>query len=145
MKKVVISTESYLSISDIDIFIEYCKECGFYFYRKTDDFKYYIKITIEDFREELLYDIVSKIIVVKEDLGDKISVDDYFDKGYYEDRIHCDEIEERECPILIEYVERGLIENAKVVEIPDDVDYYIEDNSDLNGREFIVEKSRRWG
>jgi len=54
----------------------------------------------------------------------------------------------RTCPILIEMVERMMSDtlndsfsNLKVVEIPDDVEWQIED---YDGAEWIAEKHRTW-
>jgi hypothetical protein len=51
----------------------------------------------------------------------------------------------RDCPVLVEMVERGNVDSRysdlKVVEIPDDVNWYIEE---YDGAEHIAEKHRTW-
>ena len=51
----------------------------------------------------------------------------------------------RDCPVLVEMVERGDVSGAyadlKVVEIPDDVNWYIEE---YDGMEHIAERHRTW-
>jgi len=51
----------------------------------------------------------------------------------------------RECPVLVEMVERGDADgeysDLKVVEIPDDVNWYIEE---YDGLEHIAERHRTW-
>ena len=51
----------------------------------------------------------------------------------------------RDCPVLVEMVERGDVEGTyaelKVVEIPDDVDWYI---AEYDGMEHVAERHRTW-
>ena len=51
----------------------------------------------------------------------------------------------RDCPVLVEMVERGDVEGTyaelKVVEIPDDVNWYIEE---YDGMEHVAERHRTW-
>lgn len=51
----------------------------------------------------------------------------------------------RDCPVLVEMVERGDADGTyadlKVVEIPDDVDWYIEE---YDGLEHVAERHRTW-
>jgi hypothetical protein len=51
----------------------------------------------------------------------------------------------RECPVLVEMVEQGDADGAfsdlKVVEIPDDVNWYIEE---YDGMEHVAERHRTW-
>jgi hypothetical protein len=51
----------------------------------------------------------------------------------------------RDCPVLVEMVERGDVDGTfselKVVEIPDDVNWYIEE---YDGMEHIAERHRTW-
>jgi len=51
----------------------------------------------------------------------------------------------RDCPVLVEIVERGAADGAyadlKVVEIPDDVNWYIEE---YDGLEHVAERHRTW-
>ena len=51
----------------------------------------------------------------------------------------------RECPVLVEMVERGDVggdfSDLKVVEIPDDVNWYIEE---YDGLEHVAERHRTW-
>lgn len=49
---------------------------------------------------------------------------------------------DREDPILIEACEKFNPSELKVVEIPDDVDYCIQQNESM--KEYIVERSRMW-
>ena len=63
-------------------------------------------------------------------------------ENYFEDR----EIP-RNDPALVEVVEKlgeaayGFAANLKIVEIPEDVDWYVEEN---DGREWVAEKHRTW-
>ena len=63
-------------------------------------------------------------------------------ENYFEDR----EIP-RNDPALVEVVEvlgeaaNGFAANLKIVEIPEDVDWYVEEN---DGREWVAEKHRTW-
>ncbi len=51
----------------------------------------------------------------------------------------------RDCPILVEMVEKGDADGAfsdlKIVEIPDDVNWYIEE---YDGLEHVAERHRTW-
>ena len=51
----------------------------------------------------------------------------------------------RECPVLVEMVERGDVDGTfsdlKVVEIPDGVNWYIEE---YDGLEHVAERHRTW-
>jgi hypothetical protein len=51
----------------------------------------------------------------------------------------------RDCPVLVEMVERGDADtdysDLKVVEIPDDVNWYIEE---YDGLEHVAERHRTW-
>ena len=51
----------------------------------------------------------------------------------------------RDCPVLVEMVERGDVDSVysdlKVVEIPDDVNWYIEE---YDGLEHVAERHRTW-
>ena len=51
----------------------------------------------------------------------------------------------RDCPVLVEMVERGDVDGAfsdlKVVEIPDGVNWYIEE---YDGLEHVAERHRTW-
>jgi hypothetical protein len=51
----------------------------------------------------------------------------------------------RDCRVLVEMVEGGGVDSTysslKVVEIPDDVDWYIQE---YDGREWVAEKHRTW-
>ena len=51
----------------------------------------------------------------------------------------------RDCPVLVEMVERGDVDRVysdlKVVEIPDDVNWYIEE---YDGLEHVAERHRTW-
>lgn len=49
---------------------------------------------------------------------------------------------DRRDPILIEACEKFNSSELKIVEIPDDVDYYIQQGE--GGEEYIVERSRTW-
>jgi hypothetical protein len=63
-------------------------------------------------------------------------------ENYFEDR----DIP-RNDPVLVEVVEKlgeaayGFAANLKIVEIPEDVDWYVEEN---DGREWVAEKHRTW-
>lgn len=51
----------------------------------------------------------------------------------------------RDCPVLVEMVENGGVDSAysslKVVEIPNDVNWYIEE---YDGMEHVAERHRTW-
>ena len=51
----------------------------------------------------------------------------------------------RDCPVLVEMVERGDVDSVysdlRVVEIPDDVNWYIEE---YDGLEHVAERHRTW-
>ena len=51
----------------------------------------------------------------------------------------------RECPVLVEMVERGDVggtfSDLKVVEIPDDVNWYV---AEYDGMEHVAERHRTW-
>ena len=68
--------------------------------------------------------------------------DSIAEENYFEDRVIP-----RNDPALIEVVEKlgeaanGFAANLKIVEIPEDVDWCIEEN---DGREWVSEKHRTW-
>jgi len=68
--------------------------------------------------------------------------------GYYQDGDFYDREIQRDDPVLVEIVERlgntasGHFANLVVVEIPDDVDWCIEE---YDGNEWIAEVHRTWG
>ena len=122
--------------------IEYAKrkyDIDLYFYKRIygeNDSKTYVKIDPEVSKNGW-YDMSTK------DLGETFEGDftDYFYyESFYED-------ESRACPILVDIVERmgkeasGSCANLVIVEIPDDVEYVIEE---YDGNEHIAEKHRTW-
>jgi hypothetical protein len=51
----------------------------------------------------------------------------------------------RDCPVLVEIVERGdangIFSDLKILEIPDDINWYIEE---YDGMEHVAERHRTW-
>jgi hypothetical protein len=93
--------------------------------------------------EELTY-LTDKEV---EDQGDEGLIFYYKDKNHTEGNDFCQYAFKRNDPILVQVVEElsdessGYCSDLKVVEIPDDVDWEIEE---YDGSEWISEKHRTW-
>jgi hypothetical protein len=75
-----------------------------------------------------------------------IALEEYKDrKGITDPNFYYYDIP-RDCPVLVEMVERGDVEGTfselKIVEIPDGVNWYIEE---YDGMEHVAERHRTWG
>ena len=74
-----------------------------------------------------------------------IALEEYKDrKGITDPNFYYYDIP-RDCPVLVEMVERGDVEGTfselKIVEIPDGVNWYIEE---YDGMEHVAERHRTW-
>jgi hypothetical protein len=88
-------------------------------------------------------------VVINDDYGgfglSGAALDEYkARKGITDPNFYCWDIP-RDCPVLVEMVERGDVDGTyadlKVLEIPDDVNWYIEE---YDGREHVAERHRTW-
>lgn len=126
-----------LSIEAVDL---YAKKAGFEVYHYVSDYS-----NGYNNKKNKRYDGSDKYLCffhLKEDIGDEPS-DEELNNAEWFDKIEL----ERNDPILIEVIEElgdkanGMCANLTVVEIPDDVDYIIEE---YDGNEHIAESHRTW-
>ena len=143
--KIVINT-SYggfgLSKKAILKYLELC-EITPYFYKRDPDASptksFYIKITIEEY---LNNNKLFNLIILKKDFGDRVLWTREMNADFFSD----DDIK-RTDPNLIKVIEllgqqaNGKFANLKIVEIPNGVDWMIEDH---DGDEYVSEKHRTW-
>lgn len=108
------------------------REIYFYVYKYNLD-NYFKVNNVEDIENDMFFYPVTK------DLGDIASEDDIFNYMFKEP--------ERNDPLLVKVVEilgekaNGEYAELKIVEIPDDVDWIIEE---YDGAEWVSEKHRIW-
>ena len=125
-----------------DDVMEYAKLSGFKLYPYVDARDEKDGCVIFDFDNKIRYDPEKSdnygLIFSKNDLGDKVKTDEIYKK---ENRFDEDEID-REDYILIKLVKAKKDPILKVVEIPDDVDWHIEETD--SGNEYVAEDHRTW-
>ena len=123
--------------------MEYARLSGFKLYPYIDATNEKDGCVIYDFDNKVRYNPEKPknnygLIYSKNDLGDKVKTDEIYKK---ENRFDEDEID-REDTILIELVKAKKDPILKVVEIPDDVDWHIEETD--SGNEYVAEDYETW-
>lgn len=81
--------------------------------------------------------------LLKKDVGKVITnYEEYFDAAGSEYAVYFDANQYRTDPLFIQLVEKYNPQTLKVIEIPDEVKYWIRDNE--MGGEYIAEQHRTW-
>lgn len=137
-KKIVIGFP--LNYDDV---MEYAKRSGFKLYPYIHAMDEKDNCVIYDFDNMIRYNPEKPkdnygLIFSKNDLGDKVKTDEIYKKKNFFDE---DEID-RDDHILIKLVKAKKDPILKVVEIPDDVDWHIEETD--SGNEYVSEDHRTW-
>jgi len=128
--------------------MEYARRSGFKLYPYVNARNEKDGCTIFDFDNKIRYNPEKPekyspdsygLVFSKNDLGDKVKTDEILKKKNFfdEDKIN------REDPILIKLVKSKKDHILKVVEIPDDVNWHIEETE--SGNEYVAEDHRTWG